>query len=160
MRIGVFVCHCGSNIASVVDVNEVSEYAKTLPGVVYTDHPLYTCSQDSQESLKEIIQEHKLNRIVVAACSPSTHEPLFMSTLRQAGINKYFFDMANIRDQCSWVHPTEPEKATEKSRRLMRMAVANAAQAEPLDELEFDVESSLLIVGGGVAGMTAAVEAC
>ncbi|MBT8333129.1 MAG: FAD-dependent oxidoreductase, partial [Deltaproteobacteria bacterium] len=159
LRIGVFVCHCGSNIASVVDVNEVSEYAKTLPGVVYTDHPLYTCSQDSQESLKEIIQEHKLNRIVVAACSPSTHEPLFMSTLRQAGINKYFFDMANIRDQCSWVHPTEPEKATEKSRRLMRMAVANAAQAEPLDELEFDVESSLLIVGGGVAGMTAAVEA-
>ena len=159
LRIGVFVCHCGSNIASVVDVNEVSEYAKTLPGVVYTDHPLYTCSQDSQESLKEIIQEHKLNRIVVAACSPSTHEPLFMSTLRQAGINKYFFDMANIRDQCSWVHPTEPEKATEKSRRLMRMAVANAAQAEPLNELEFDVESSLLIVGGGVAGMTAALEA-
>ena len=159
LRIGVFVCHCGSNIASVVNVAEVEQYAKTLPGVVYTDRPLYTCSQDSQENMKEIIKEYNLNRVVVAACSPSTHEPLFMSTLRQAGINKYFFDMANIRDHCSWVHPAEPEKATEKSRRLMRMAVANAAQAEPLTELEFDVESSLLVIGGGVAGMTAAVEA-
>jgi len=159
LRIGVFVCHCGSNIASVVNVADVEAYAKTLPGVVYTEKPLYTCSQDSQESMKEIIKEHRLNRVVVAACSPSTHEPLFMSTLRQAGINKYFFDMANIRDHCSWVHPTEPEKATEKSRRLMRMAVANAAQAEPLTELEFDVESTLLIIGGGVAGMTAALEA-
>jgi heterodisulfide reductase subunit A len=159
LRIGVFVCHCGSNIASVVNVADVEEYAKTLPNVVYTDRPLYTCSQDSQESMKDIIKEHRLNRVVVAACSPSTHEPLFMSTLRQAGINKYFFDMANIRDHCSWVHPSEPEKATEKSRRLMRMAVANAAQAEPLTELEFDVDTSLLVIGGGVAGMTAALEA-
>ena len=159
LRVGVFVCHCGSNIASVVDVADVEEYAKSLPNVVYTDRPLYTCSQDSVENMKEIIKEHNLNRIVVAACSPTTHEPLFMSTLRQAGINKYYFDMANIRDHCSWVHPTEPEKATEKSRRLMRMAVANAAQAEPLTELEFDVESSLLVIGGGVAGMTAALEA-
>ncbi len=159
LRIGVFVCHCGSNIASVVDVADVEEYAKTLPNVVYTERPLYTCSQDSQENMKEIIKEQRLNRVVVAACSPSTHEPLFMSTLRQAGINKYFFDMANIRDHCSWVHPLEPEKATEKSRRLMRMAVANAAQAEPLTELEFDVNSTLLVIGGGVAGMTAALEA-
>ena len=159
LRIGVFVCHCGSNIASVVNVADVEEYAKTLPNVVYTERPLYTCSQDSQENMKEIIREQRLNRVVVAACSPSTHEPLFMSTLRQAGLNKYFFDMANIRDHCSWVHPSEPEKATEKSRRLMRMAVANAAQAEALTELEFDVNSTLLVIGGGVAGMTAALEA-
>ncbi len=159
LRIGVFVCHCGSNIASVVDVAAVTEYARTLPNVVFAEHPLYTCSQDSVETIKDLIQEHNLNRVVVSACSPSTHEPLFMSTLQQAGINKYFFDMANIRDQCSWVHPQEPELATEKAKRLMRMAVSNVAQAEPLTELEFDVESTLLIIGGGVAGMTAAVEA-
>ena len=159
LRIGVFVCHCGSNIASVVDVAAVTEYAATLPNVVFADHPLYTCSQDSVETIKELIREHDLNRVVVSACSPSTHEPLFMSTLQQAGINKYYFDMANIRDQCSWVHPLEPEKATEKAKRLMRMAVANVSQAEPLTELEFDVDSALLIIGGGVAGMTAALEA-
>jgi len=159
LRIGVFVCHCGSNIASVVDVAAVTEYARTLPNVVFADHPLYTCSQDSVETIKELINEHNLNRVVVSACSPSTHEPLFMSTLQQAGINKYFFDMANIRDQCSWVHPLEPEAATEKAKRLMRMAVTNVSQAEPLSELEFDVEATLLVIGGGVAGMTAAVEA-
>jgi len=159
LRIGVFICHCGTNIASVVDVEAVMNYAKTLPGVVYTDKPLYTCSQDSQERMKEIIKEHRLNRVVTSACSPSTHEPLFMSTLQQAGINKYFFEMANIRDQCSWVHPTEPELATEKAKRLTRMGVANAAASEALQELEFDVDSRLLIVGGGISGMTAAVEA-
>ena len=159
LRIGVFVCHCGTNIASVVDVAAVAEYARSLPGVVYAGHPLYTCSQDSQESIRAIIGEHRLNRLVAAACSPSTHEPLFMSTLRQAGINKYFFDMANIRDQCSWVHPNDPEMATEKAKRLVRMAVANASQAEALAELEFDVNPGLLVIGGGVAGMTAALEA-
>ncbi len=159
LRIGVFICHCGTNIASVVDVDDVTEYAKSLPGVVYAEHPLYTCSQDTQERIRDIIKEHRLNRVVASACSPTTHEPLFMSTLRQAGINKYYFDMANIRDQCSWVHPGEPEQATEKSKRLTRMAVANAAMGEPLDELEFNVEPSLLIIGGGLAGMTAAVEA-
>lgn len=159
LRIGVFICHCGTNIASVVDVDAVTEYAKTLPGVVYAEHPLYTCSQDSQERMREIIKEHRLNRVVTSACSPTTHEPLFQSTLRQAGLNKYFFDMANIRDQCSWVHPDDPELATEKSKRLTRMAVANAAVGEPLDEMEFTVDSRLLIVGGGLAGMTAAVEA-
>lgn len=159
LRIGVFVCHCGSNIASVVDVAAVTDYARTLAHVVFADHPLYTCSQDSVERIRELIGQHNLNRVVVSACSPRTHEPLFMSTLRQAGINKYFFDMANIRDQCSWVHPLEPEKATEKAKRLMRMAVANVSQAEPLSELEFSVEPGLLVLGGGVAGMTAAVEA-
>ncbi len=159
LRIGVFICHCGTNIASVVDVAAVAEYAKTLPGVVYTEHPLYTCSQDSQERMRDIIKEHRLNRVVTSACSPTTHEPLFQSTLQQAGLNKYFFDMANIRDQCSWVHPDDPVLATEKSKRLTRMAVANATAGEALEELEFDVDSRLLIVGGGVAGMTAAVEA-
>jgi len=159
LRIGVFICHCGTNIASVVDVAAVMEYAATLPGVVYTDKPLYTCSQDSQERMKEIIKEHRLNRVVTSACSPTTHEPLFMSTLQDAGINKYFFEMANIRDQCSWVHAGEPELATEKAKRLTRMAVANAAAGEALQEMEFDVDGHLLVVGGGIAGMTAAVEA-
>ncbi|MGW8192750.1 MAG: FAD-dependent oxidoreductase [Desulforhopalus sp.] len=159
LRIGVFICHCGTNIASVVDVAAVTEYAKTLPGVVYAEHPLYTCSQDSQEHMREVIKEHGLNRVVTSACSPSTHEPLFMSTLEEAGLDKYYFDMANIRDQCSWVHQNEPELATEKAKRLTRMAVANAAAGKPLDELEFAVDSRLLVVGGGVAGMTAAVEA-
>ncbi len=159
LRIGVFICHCGTNIASVVDVEAVTEYAKSLPGVVYAEHPLYTCSQDSQERMREIIEKHRLNRVVTSACSPTTHEPLFQSTLEQAGLNKYFFDMANIRDQCSWVHPNDPELATEKAKRLTRMAVANATAGEALDELEFAVDSRLLIVGGGVAGMTAAVEA-
>ena len=159
LRIGVFICHCGTNIASVVDVEAVMEYAKTLPGVVYAEHPLYTCSQDSQERMRDIIKEHRLNRVVTSACSPTTHEPLFMSTLQQAGLNKYFFDMANIRDQCSWVHPDDPVLATEKSKRLTRMAVANATAGVPLDEMEFTVDSKLLIVGGGVAGMTAALEA-
>jgi len=159
LRIGVFICHCGTNIASVVDVAAVMEYAATLPGVVYTDKPLYTCSQDSQERMKEIIKEHRLNRVVTSACSPTTHEPLFMSTLQDAGINKYYFEMANIRDQCSWVHGDEPELATEKAKRLTRMAVANAAAGEALQEMEFEVDGHLLVVGGGIAGMTAAVEA-
>ena len=159
LRIGVFICHCGTNIASVVDVEAVTEYARTLPGVVYAEHPLYTCSQDSQERMRNIIQEHRLNRVVTSACSPTTHEPLFQSTLQQAGLNKYFFDMANIRDQCSWVHPNDPALATKKAKRLTRMAVANATAGEPLEEMEFAVDSRLLIIGGGVAGMTAAIEA-
>jgi len=159
LRIGVFICHCGTNIASVVNVAEVMEYARTLPGVVYVDKPLYTCSQDSQEQMRTIIEENNLNRIVVSACSPTTHEPLFMSTMRAAGLNKYYFDMANIRDQCSWVHPMEPEKATEKAKRLTRMAVANASKAEPLQEMEFSVDTRLLVIGGGVAGMNGALAA-
>lgn len=159
LRIGVFICHCGTNIAAVVDVEAVTEYARTLPGVVYAEHPLYTCSQDSQERMREIIKKHRLNRVVTSACSPTTHEPLFMSTLQQAGLNKYFFDMANIRDQCSWVHPDDPLLATEKSKRLTRMAVANATAGRPLPEQEFAVDARLLVVGGGVAGMTAALEA-
>jgi heterodisulfide reductase subunit A len=159
LKIGVFVCHCGINIAAVVDVEELSEYALTLPGVVYSDHILYTCSQDSQENMREIIKEHGLNRVVVASCSPRTHEPLFQQTLTQVGLNKYLFDMANIRDQCSWVHRRDNRRATEKSKRLLRMAVANASRAQPLEEHEFAVNSNLLVIGGGLAGMTAALQA-
>ena len=158
-RIGVFVCHCGINIASVVDVENVVEYAKTLPGVVVAEHPLYTCSQDTQEHMRELIAAHDLTHFVVAACSPRTHEPVFQETMSQAGLNRYLFDMANIRDQCSWVHQEHPEEATKKARRLVAMAVANVAQAEPLKDHEFEVNSNLLVIGGGLAGMTAALEA-
>ena len=159
LRIGVFICHCGINIASVVDVARVTEVALTLPGVVYAEHPLYTCSQDSQEHMREVIEEHKLNRLVVAACSPRTHEPLFQETMRQTGMNKYLFDMANIRDQCSWVHQNDKKRATEKAHRLVRMAVANASHAKALEEYEFEVNRNLLVIGGGPAGITAALEA-
>ncbi len=159
LRIGVFVCHCGINIAAIVDVKDVAAYARELPGVVHADDFLYTCSQDTQEKMREIIKEHRLNRVVVASCSPRTHEPLFQDTLVQAGLNKYLFDMANIRDQCSWVHRQDKARATEKAKRLTRMSVANAACARPLQEREFEVNSNLLVIGGGLAGMIAAREA-
>ncbi len=158
-RIGVFVCHCGINIASVVDVENVVDYAKGLPGVVYAEHPLYTCSQDTQERMRTIINEQQLTHVVVAACSPRTHEPVFQETLRQAGLNRYMFDMANIRDHCSWVHQGQPERATEKARRLVHMAVSNVAQAVALKEHEFEVNPHLLVIGGGLAGMTASLQA-
>ena len=158
-RIGVFVCHCGINIASVVDVEDVAAYARTLPGVVFADNLLYTCSQDNQETVSRIAREQNLNRVVIAACSPRTHEELFQQTLMQGGMNRYLFEMANIRDQCSWVHHTDDARATDKAKRLMRMAVAKVTWSEPLEEREFDVDSNLLVVGGGLAGMTAALDA-
>ncbi len=157
-RIGVFVCHCGINIGGVVNVPSVAEYAKTLPGVVYAAQNLYTCSQDTQEKIKEIIKEQKLNRVVVASCTPRTHEPLFQSTIREAGLNPYLFEMANIRDQCSWIHMHEPAAATQKSKDLVRMAVAKARLLEPLEKLEIPVNPAALVIGGGVAGMTSALE--
>ncbi len=157
-RIGVFICHCGINISAIVDVKAVVEYSKGLPGVVYADNLLYACSQDNQDKLSEIIKEHRLNRVVVASCSPRTHEPLFQQTLSQTGLNKYLFDMANIRDQCSWVHRTDNVRATQKAMRLTRMAVANVTYSAPLQENEIKVRSELLIVGGGLAGMIAARE--
>ena len=159
LRIGAFICHCGINIAAIVDVEEVSAYATSLPGVVFSDHLLYSCSQDSQEKMMEIIKEHRLNRVVVASCSPRTHEPLFQQTLQRAGLNKYLFDMGNIRDQCSWVHRDNNRRATEKAKRLLRMAVAKVSHVTPLKESEFEIERSLLVIGGGLAGMTAALEA-
>jgi heterodisulfide reductase subunit A len=154
-RVGVFVCHCGINIGAVVDVPDVKEYAKTLPNVAYVEENLFTCSQDTQDKMKQVINEHNLNRIVVASCSPRTHEPLFQQTIREAGLNKYMFELANIRDQNSWVHQGEPEKATDKAKDLVRMAVAKAALQEPLHEYHVDVHKSALVIGGGAAGMAA-----
>ena len=156
-RIGVFVCNCGVNIAGVIDVNVVEEYAKTLPYVKFAGQNLFTCSQDSQEHMKEIIKEHRLNRIVVAACSPKTHEPIFMDTLQACGLNKYLFEMANIRNQGSWVHSDAPEKASDKAEKLVRMAVARAATLHPLHEKKISVKQRALVIGGGVAGMNAAL---
>ncbi|MGE5593823.1 MAG: FAD-dependent oxidoreductase [Betaproteobacteria bacterium] len=157
-RIGVFVCHCGINIGGVVDVPEVVEYAKTLPNVVYAERNLYTCSQDTQQRIQEKIKEHGLTRIVVASCTPRTHEALFQETVREAGLNHYLFTMANIRDQCSWVHMREPEKATQKAKDLVRAAVARAALLEPLERVPIQVEQSALVIGGGLAGMIAALD--
>ena len=157
-RIGVFVCHCGTNIAGVVNVPGVVEYAKTLPNVVYADNNLYTCSNDTQEVIKEIIKEHDLNRVIVASCTPRTHEPLFRSTIRDAGLNPYLFEMANIRDQCSWVHMGEPEKATLKSYDLVRMAVAKSRLLEPLQKRYVPIVKTALVIGGGVSGMSATIE--
>jgi heterodisulfide reductase subunit A-like polyferredoxin len=157
-RIGVFVCNCGVNIGSVVNVPEVQEYARSLPNVVVADENLFTCSQDTQGKMKKMIEDHKLNRVVVASCSPRTHEPLFRATIRDAGLNKYLFEMANIRDQCSWVHMRDKGNATEKAKTLVRMAVTNANFIKPLKEVSLDVTKRALVVGGGIAGMTAALK--
>ena len=156
-RIGVFICFCGINIGGVVDVPQVVEYAKTLPHVVYAESNLYTCSQDTQEKIKETIVEHGLNRVIVASCTPRTHEPLFQETLQEGGLNRYLFEMANIRDQCSWVHMHEPAAATEKAKDLARMAVAKAQRLEPLQRQSLPVTPVGLVIGGGLSGMTAAL---
>ncbi|MGQ9746040.1 MAG: FAD-dependent oxidoreductase [Dissulfurimicrobium sp.] len=156
-RIGVFVCHCGINIASVVDVKAVTEYARGLSSVVFAQDNLFTCSQDTINQIVETIRRERLNRVVVASCSPRTHESLFQETLREAGINKYLFEMANIRDQDSWVHRDEPQKATQKAMDLVRMAVAKVRGDEPLPYNSVPVVKAALVVGAGVAGMTAAV---
>ncbi len=156
-RIGVFVCHCGINIGGVVDVPSTAEYARSLPYVVYAEDNLYTCSQDTQDHIREMILEHDLNRVVVASCSPRTHEPLFQQTLREAGLNPHLFEMANIRDQCSWIHMDLPEEASEKAKDLVGMAVAKVALVEPLATATLDVIPSALVIGGGLAGMTAAL---
>jgi len=155
-RIGVFVCRCGTNIAGTVDVPEVVEFSKNLPGVVYVEENMFSCSQDTQDKMTEIIKEHRLNRVVVAACTPKTHEPLFQETLINAGINKYLFEMGNIRNQCSWVHKDDPDQATKKSKDIVRMAVGKAGFLEPLTESTMGVTQSALVIGGGVAGMAAA----
>jgi len=157
-RIGVFVCHCGINIGSVVNVPEVLEYASKLPHVVYAERNLYTCSGDTQKKIKEVIEKNDLNRVVVASCTPRTHEPLFQNTCREAGLNKYLFEMANIRDQCSWVHRLEPERATDKAKDLVRMAIAKAATLEPLAQPKIPVTRAAMIIGGGLSGMAAALE--
>jgi heterodisulfide reductase subunit A len=155
-RVGAFICHCGINIGGIVDVPAVVEYARTLPDVVYAEANLYTCSQDTQDHIKQVIEENRLNRVVVASCTPRTHEPLFQDTIREAGLNRYLFEMTNIRDQCSWVHMQQPKEATEKSKDLVRMAVAKAALLEPLQTQMIGVVQKALVIGGGLSGMTAA----
>jgi len=157
-RIGVFVCNCGINIGGVVRVPEVTEYARRLPNVVYAEENLYTCSQDTNEKIKQKIKEQNLNRVIVASCTPRTHAPLFQNTVRQAGLNMHLFEMANIRDQCSWVHTHEPDKATEKAKDLVRMAVAKARLLEQLPRITVPVKKSALILGGGLSGMTCAIQ--
>ena len=156
-RVGVFVCHCGSNIARIIDVEQLVEFAAKLPHVVHAERNLYTCSSDTQKKMIELIKEKNLNRVVVSSCTPRTHEPLFQDTIREAGLNKYLFEMANIRDQCSWVHPDMPELALDKAKDLVAMAVSRAVTLESLKEKEYPVNKSALIIGGGASGMTAAL---
>ncbi|HVP92360.1 MAG TPA: FAD-dependent oxidoreductase, partial [Acidobacteriota bacterium] len=157
-RIGVFVCHCGINIGGVVNVPEVVKYAKTLPNVAYAEANVYTCSQDTQKLIKEKIQQNKLNRVIVASCTPRTHEPLFKETVQEAGLNPYLFEMTNIRDQCSWVHMHEPKEATKKAKDLVRSIVAKAKLLKPLEKPKITVTPVGLVIGGGISGMTAALE--
>ena len=156
-RVGVFVCDCGVNIGGVVRVAEVVDYAKTLPNVVYAEENLFSCSQDTQDKMRQVFAEHKLNRVVVAACSPRTHEPLFQETMKAAGLNRYLFEMANIRNQNSWVHQNDPDAATDKAKDLVRMAVAKATLLEALEEQQLNITPAALVLGGGLAGMRAAL---
>ena len=157
-KIGVFVCSCGVNIAQYVDVQAIVEYAKTLPNVVYAENSLFSCSTDAQGNMSKVIEEQGLNRIVIAACSPRTHEPIFQDTLKEMGLNGYLVEMANIRNHNSWVHQNQPEKATRKAKDQVRMAVAKAGFSYPLEQLQVNVVDKALVIGGGVAGMTAALE--
>ena len=156
-RIGVFVCNCGTNIGGIVSVPGVADYTSTLPHVVHVEQNLFTCAQDSQDRMKSLIQEHRLNRVVVAACSPRTHEPLFQETLQACGLNKFLFEMANIRNQDSWVHSADPASATDKAKDLVRMAVARVALLKPLTAKRITINKRALVIGGGIAGMTAAL---
>ena len=156
-RIGVFICNCGINIGGVIDVPSVTEYASHLPYVVHAEHNLFTCSEDSQARIKEIIKEYNMNRVVVASCSPRTHEPIFQQTLQECGLNKYLFEMANIRDQDSWVHGDDPRAATEKAKDLIRMAVMRAVYLRPLKEKKISIIKRAVVIGGGIAGMNAAL---
>ena len=157
LRIGIFVCHCGFNIGGVVDVPEVVEYAKTLPNVVCAEENLYACSSAGLNLIKECINKHSLNRVIVASCTPGTHEPLFRNTCEEAGLNKYLFEMVNIREHSSWVHMQHPKEATEKAKDLIRMAVAKASYLKPQIESELEINPSALVIGGGIAGMSVAM---
>ena len=157
LRIGAFICSCGTNIAGTVDVKEVVEYSKSLPGVVHAENTIYTCSADSLKLIQERVQELNLNRVVVASCTPRTHEPLFRDTIREVGLNPYLFEMANIRDQCSWVHMNLKEEATEKAKNLVRMAIACSKNLEPLHQVPRSLIHNCLVVGGGLAGIVGAL---
>jgi heterodisulfide reductase subunit A len=156
-RIGVFVCHCGANIGRVVDVPSVVEYTKTLPNVVYAQEQLFSCATNCAKEITDMTKEKGLNRVIIAACSPRTLDPLFRDTIREAGLNQYYYDLANIREHCSWVHAKEKEEATEKAKDIIRMSVARAALLEPLQEIDLSIHKAALVVGGGIAGMTCAL---
>lgn len=156
-KIGVFICHCGNNIGGFLDVEQLTEYASRLPGVAYAEHNLYTCSDAGLAQIRKGVREHGLNRVVVASCSPRTHEPLFRRTCQDAGVNPYLFEMANIRDQCSWVHMKDWDQATRKACDLVRMASARAALLEPQQEIEISVHPTAVVIGGGIAGLTASL---
>ncbi|MBI4946110.1 MAG: CoB--CoM heterodisulfide reductase iron-sulfur subunit A family protein [Bacteroidetes bacterium] len=157
IRVGVFACHCGANIGRVVDIPGLVEYSLTLDNVVHAEEGLFICSTDAAQQISNTIREKKLNRVIVAACTPKTHEPLFRDTLREGGINQYFFDMANIREHCSWVHSKQKEEASQKAKDIVRMSVARAAHLEPLQEFDLPVNKAALVVGGGLAGMNSAL---
>ncbi len=157
LRIGVFVCHCGANIGRVVDVPSVVEYSSKLPHVVHAQEQLFSCSTESTNQIMQVIREKNLNRVVVAACTPKTHEPTFRYSLREGGINQYFLDMANIREHCSWVHSREKEESTQKAKELVRMSLARTCHLEPLQDFDLPVHKAALVVGGGIAGMTCAL---
>ena len=157
-RVGVFVCACGGNISRVVDVKAVADYARDLDDVVAVFNNRYSCSDPGQKGIQENIREHGINRVVVAACSPKLHEPTFRNACDEVGLNPYLFEMANIREQGSWVHQEEPEAATAKAMEAVRIAVAKAARLEPQEEIEVPVTSNALVVGGGIAGIQAALD--
>ncbi len=157
-RIGVYICHCGENIKGSVNIPEVMEYVKTLPDVVLVRDYQFMCSDPGQDLIKKDIKEGKIDRVVVAACTPRTHEPIFRKAVEEAGLNKYFCEMANIRDQDSWAHWGDIEGATAKAKRIIRSAVAKVRLAEPLEDRFEPVEKSVLVVGGGIAGMFAAID--
>ena len=156
-RVGVFVCHCGINISGVVDVEDVVEFAKELPNVVYSEHSLYTCSQDNQQKIKETIEQHHLNRVVIASCTPRTHEALFQDTIREVGLNQFLLEFVSIREHCSWVHMGDKARATDKAKELVAMAVSKARLLRPVHSASFSVRDEALVVGGGISGMTAAL---
>ncbi|TKJ19967.1 MAG: 4Fe-4S ferredoxin [Promethearchaeota archaeon Loki_b32] len=157
VRIGVFVCSCGTNIGGLINVKEVAEYAKSLPNVVFTEDNLYTCSETGLTQIKNGIREHNLNRVVVASCTPRTHEPLFRDCVKDEGLNEYLFQFVNIRDQCTWVHMKHPKEAFEKAKEVIRMGVAKAAKLEALENIVVDATPTAIVIGGGVTGMTAAL---
>ncbi len=158
LRIGVFLCHCGSNIAGVLDIDKMQAEIEKLDDVVFVGQNMFSCADPGVAQIKQSIVEHKLNRVVVAACTPRTHEPIFREACEQAGINKYLFEMANIRDHCSWVHYKEPEAAQIKATDTVKMAVARVRYHRPQTELELPVDNKALVIGGGIAGMQAAYD--
>lgn len=157
-RIGVFVCDCGMNIAGTIDNDQVVEFAKTLPGVVSAVRSRYSCSDPGQNDIRSFIADNRLNRVVVAACTPKLHEPTFRACVEEAGLNKYLMEMVNLREHCSWVHQHDPVGATDKAKDLLKSAVARSMHLEPLEEMVFPVTRAALVIGGGVAGIQAALD--